>query len=180
MAAPKVKVRVMYSTKKAKVKTFATAIAEAFKCLVNDIPPAFPCDKERVVFIGMTIKDEPNDQLRLFCRQLTKQAAINVAIFVDGPDKAENKGLQTVIDILKEAGTNVLEDDIYYVNGGPALFGGKRFLWKKERKSFVGQKVLLQSFINKQTAVIFKYMAAFLIKFRDKNTPPAVLQKTPT
>lgn len=126
MAAPKVKVRVMYSTKKAKVKTFASAIAEAFKCLVNDIPPAFPCDKERVVFIGMTIKDEPNDQLRLFCRQLTKQAANNVAIFVDGPDKADNKGLQTVIDILKEAGTNVLTDDIYYVNGGPALFGGKK------------------------------------------------------
>ena len=74
----------------------------------------------------MTIKDYKNDQLRLFCRQLTKQAANNVALFVDGPNMSENKGLQTIIDILKEAGTNVLTDDIYYVNGGPALFGGKK------------------------------------------------------
>ena len=126
MAAPKVKVRVMYSSKKAKVKTFATAIAEAFKCIVNDVPPAYPCDKERVVFIGMTIKDAPTDQLRLFCRELTPQRAYNVALFVDGPKKEDNKGLQTIIETLKEAGTNVLEDDIYYVNGGPAIFGGKK------------------------------------------------------
>ena len=126
MAAPKVKVRVMHSTKKAKVKTFATAIAEAFKCLVNDVPPAYPCDKERVVFIGMTIKDAPDDKLRLFCRELTPARAHNVALFVDGPQLDNNPGLKTVIETLKEAGTNVLTDDIYYVNGGPAIFGGKK------------------------------------------------------
>lgn len=126
MAAPKVKVRVMYSTKKAKVKTFASAISEAFKCLCNEVPGDFPCDKERVVFIGMTIKDAPEDKLRLFCRELTLQRAQNVALFVDGPKGDENKGLQTIIDTLKEAGTNVLLDNIYYVNGGPAIFGGKK------------------------------------------------------
>lgn len=45
MAAPKVKVRVMHSTKKAKVKTFATAIAEAFKCIVNDVPRHIPATR---------------------------------------------------------------------------------------------------------------------------------------
>ncbi len=126
MAAPKVKVRVMHSTKKAKVKTFADAIAQAFKCLVNDVPPAFPCDKERVVFIGMTIKDSPDDKLRLFCRELTPARAHNVALFVDGPKLEDgNKGLQIVIDALKEAGTNVLTDNIYYVNGG-GIFAGKK------------------------------------------------------
>ena len=102
MAAPKVKVRVMYSTKKAKVKTFASAISEAFKCLCNEVPGDFPCDKERVVFIGMTIKDSPEDKLRLFCRELTKQRAHNVALFVDGPELASNPGLQLVIDTLKD------------------------------------------------------------------------------
>ena len=126
MAAPKVKVRVMYSTKKAKVKTFASAISEAFKCLCNEVPGDFPCDKERVVFIGMTIKDSPDDKLRLFCRELTPARAHNVALFVDGPKLDSNPGLKTVIETLKEAGTNVLTDDIYYVNGGPAIFGGKK------------------------------------------------------
>ena len=124
MAAPKVKVRVMHSTKKAKVKTFASAIAEAFKCRCDDVPPAFPCDKERVAFIGATLKDEPNDQLRRYARELTKERAVNVAIFVDGPKDCT--GLKTLIEILKEAGTNVMTDDIYYVNGGPAIFGGKK------------------------------------------------------
>ncbi|MBE6587274.1 MAG: hypothetical protein E7647_02530 [Ruminococcaceae bacterium] len=126
MAAPKVKVRVMYSTKKAKVKTFAEAISQAFKCLANQVPGDFPCDKERVVFIGMTIKDAPEDKLRLFCRELTPARAQNVALFVDGPKGDDNKGLKVIIDTLKEAGTNVLTDDIYYVNGGPAIFGGKK------------------------------------------------------
>ena len=126
MAAPKVKVRVMYSTKKAKVKTFAEAISQALKCLANAVPGDFPCDKERVVFIGMTIKDAPTDELRRFTRELTPARAHNVALFVDGPKLEENKGLQTVIETLKEAGTNVLEDKLYYVNGGPAFFGGKK------------------------------------------------------
>ncbi|MDD6094488.1 MAG: hypothetical protein PUC29_01960 [Clostridia bacterium] len=125
MAAANVKVKVVSSTKKAKVKTFANAIAQALKCIDYDVPPAFPCDKERVVFIGMTIKDAPDDKLRLFCRELTKQRAHNVALFVDGPQKEANKGLQTVIEVLKEAGTNVLDDDIYYVNGG-GIFAGKK------------------------------------------------------
>lgn len=126
MAAPKVKVRVMHSTKKAKVKTFATAISEAFKCRVDDVPPAFPCDKERVVFIGVTLNGAPDDKLRLFCRELNKSRAINVALFVDGPKVESNAGLKTIIDVLKEAGTNVLTDDIYYVDGGRALFGSKK------------------------------------------------------
>ena len=125
MAAANVKVKVVSSTKKAKVKTFANAIAQALKCIDYDVPPAFPCDKERVVFIGLTIKDAPDDKLRLFCRELTKQRAFNVALFVDGPKKESNKGLQTVIETLKEAGTNVLDDDIYYVNGG-GFFSGKK------------------------------------------------------
>lgn len=125
MASANVKVKVVSSTKKAKVKTYANAIAQALKCIDYDVPPAFPCDKERVVFIGMTIKDAPDDKLRLFCRELTKQRAYNVALFVDGPAKENNKGLQTVIETLKEAGTNVLEDDIYYVTVG-GLFAGKK------------------------------------------------------
>ena len=74
----------------------------------------------------MTIKDAPDDKLRLFCRELTPARAHNVALFVDGPQLDNNPGLKTVIETLKEAGTNVLTDDIYYVNGGPAIFGGKK------------------------------------------------------
>ena len=116
-----VKMRVIYSTTKKKVVTFATAIAEAFKCQTDDVPPAFPCDKEKLVVIIMTMKDEPNDKLRRFCGELNKARALNTALVVDGdPD---SKGVKMVKDILKEAGTNVI-DEVYTVNGG-GIFGKK-------------------------------------------------------
>ncbi len=113
-----VKMRVIYSTTKKKVVTFATAISEAFKCQVDDVPPAFPCDKEKLVIICMTMKDKPDDKLRRFCGELNKQRALNVALIVDG-DK-DSSGVKTVKDILTEAGTNVI-DDIYTIDGGGFL-----------------------------------------------------------
>ena len=44
-----IKMRVLYSSDKAKMKTFASALGEAFKCLVDAVPPGFPCEKERLV-----------------------------------------------------------------------------------------------------------------------------------
>lgn len=113
-----VKMRVIYSTTKKKVVTFATAISEAFKCQLDDVPPAFPCDKEKLVVIVMSIKDTANDKLRRFCGELNPARALNVALVVDG-DK-DGKGVQSVKEILKEAGTNVI-DDVYTVDGGGFL-----------------------------------------------------------
>ena len=137
-----VKMRVIYSTTKKKVVTFATAIAEAFKCQTDDVPPAFPCDKEKLVVIVMTVKDEPNDKLRRFCGELNKTRALNTALVVDGDPNS--KGVQQVKQILKEAGTNVIED-VYTVNGG-GIFGKKITL--EERTNIVKwvEKVISDTF----------------------------------
>ena len=134
--------RVIYSTTKKKVVTFATAIAEAFKCQTDDVPPAFPCDKEKLVVIVMSIKDEPEDKLRRFCGELNKTRALNTALIVDG-DPA-GKGVASVINILKEAGTNVIED-VYTVDGG-GIFGKKISL--EERTNIVKwvEKVISDTF----------------------------------
>ena len=126
-----VKMRVIYSTTKKKVVTFATAISEAFKCQVDDVPPAFPCDKEKLVVICMTMKDKPDDRLRRFCGELNKQRALNVALIVDG-DK-NSSGVKQVRDILTEAGTNVIED-VYTIDGG-GIFSKKISL--EERTNIV-------------------------------------------
>ena len=78
------KMRVMYSSKKGKVATYAEAIGQACGCLTNDIPPAYPADKERLVIIGVTLKGEPEDKVRRFCSELIPARAQNVALFVDG------------------------------------------------------------------------------------------------
>lgn len=137
-----VKMRVIYSTTKKKVLTFATAIAEAFKCQSDDVPPAFPCDKEKLVVIVMSIKDEPNDKLRRFCGELNKTRALNTVLVVDG-DPA-SKGVNQVKEILKEAGTNVIEE-VYTVDGG-GIFGKKISL--EERRDIVNwvQKIIDETF----------------------------------
>ena len=87
------KTRVMYSSKKGKLISFAEALAQECGCLANDIPPAYPADKERLVLIGLTLKVEPNDTVRRFCGELNSSRAQNVALFIDGkPDSdGENK-----------------------------------------------------------------------------------------
>ncbi|MBQ7669537.1 MAG: hypothetical protein IJS45_02305 [Clostridia bacterium] len=137
-----VKMRVIYSTTKKKVLTFATAIAEAFKCQSDDVPPAFPCDKEKLVVIVMSIKDEANDKLRRFCGELNKTRALNTVLVVDG--EPNSKGVNQVKEILKEAGTNVIEE-VYTVDGG-GIFGKKISL--EERRDIVNwvQKIIDETF----------------------------------
>lgn len=110
-----VKMRVMCASSKPKIKTYATALGEAFKCLVNDVPPAYPCDKERLVIIVVSLKGAPSDKLRLFCSELNATRAYNVALVVDNKDQEKN--VQILKDTLREAGTNVVED-VYYVKAG--------------------------------------------------------------
>ena len=115
------KMRVMYYSKKGKLVTFANAIGEAYGCLVNDIPPAYPADKERLVVLALTLGNtDPADEVRRFCKELYPNRAQNVVLLVDG--EANCRGEKIVKDVLKEAGTNVI-DKTYYVKCG--IFGKK-------------------------------------------------------
>ncbi|MBE6599205.1 MAG: hypothetical protein E7638_07175 [Ruminococcaceae bacterium] len=124
------KMRVMYSSKKGKMETYANAIGQACECLVNDIPPAYPADKERLVLIGVTMKGAPSDEVRRFCSELNPSRAQNVALFIDGPK--DSKGEQILKNTLQMAGTNVI-DKTYYVKCG--LFGKSISL--EERQAIV-------------------------------------------
>ncbi len=111
-----IKMRVLYWSKKAKIKTIANEIKKEFSLSHNSvdaIPPAFSCDKERIVILCISLKEQPDDQLRLFCRELTKQRAQNVALMIDGNEK----GAKYIKDILVQTGTNFI-DDILFVKGG--------------------------------------------------------------
>lgn len=124
------KMRVMYASKKGKLITFAEAIGQANGCLVNDIPPAYPADKERLVIIVLTLKGAPEDRVRRFCSELIPSRAQNVVLVVDGEKNSSAE--KQIKQILREAGTNVI-DDTYYVKCG--IFGKKISL--EERQAIV-------------------------------------------
>ena len=117
-----IKMRYLYASNKKKFATIGDIIKQKFELSVNNavdvIPPAYPCDEERFVFIGLTLKDEPENKVRLFCQQLDKTKAANVALIVDGNEKGAN----ALKDLLTSAGTNVFPE-VFFIKGGLPFLG---------------------------------------------------------
>ena len=109
-----IKMRVLYASNKKKIASMAQMIKAEFDLPVNAVDkieqPAYPCDKERIVFLMFSLKGEPSDVVRRFCGELNKGRANNVALIVDGNEAAAQK----MKDILVAAGTSVA-DEVFYV-----------------------------------------------------------------
>ena len=116
-----IKMRVLYASSKKKINNIANEIKAKYELAFNSvdvIPPAYPCDKERIVVLAISAKGDLSDAVERFCKELTKARAQNVALMIDGDQIAADK-LKT---ILTEAGTNVI-DEVHFVNGGFPIFG---------------------------------------------------------
>ncbi len=115
-----IKMRILYDTGKKKLKNIANEIKAHYELGVNAvdcIPPAYSCDKERVVILILSAKGDLKDSVRLFCGELNKSRAQNVALIVDGDKAAANRAKE----IIGEAGNRVYEE-VLYVKGGMPLF----------------------------------------------------------
>ncbi len=117
-----IKMRVLYASAQKKVAQMAQMISAEYELPINavdKIPPAYSCNNERIVILMLSLKGEPDDQLRLFCQELTKARAQNVALVIEGKEAAANR----MKDILTKAGTIVAEE-VHYVKGSFFSFMG--------------------------------------------------------
>ena len=112
------KTRVLYFSTKAKMISYADVIADMEQTKSDKIPPAYSCDKEKIVFLGLSVSRDIPDQLRLFLNGMDRTKAANIALFIDGKQDVAQK----YIDTVKKAGSNVL-DNVLYLSIG--LFSGK-------------------------------------------------------
>ena len=98
-----IKMRVLYDSKKKGMAQFAKVIADKYELSVNatsgKFPPEYPCDKERIVVLGLSAKGELSDDVRRFCSELNKTRASNVALLIDGDQATADK----VAEIIKNA-----------------------------------------------------------------------------
>ena len=113
-----IKMRVLVASPKKKMTTLANNIKNEFGLVPNAVdnsPPAYSCDKERIVILAIPAKQ--NSTVEKFCKELNKTRAANVAILIDGTadDAASLK------ETLRTAGTNVI-DEVFCTKCG--LFGG--------------------------------------------------------
>ena len=110
------RMRVLTQTTKGKLLTIAdevTKLIEADKA-TDVIMPAYPCDGERLIVIVATAKAEMPDSFQRFMRSLKKSVTANIAFIIDGtPENA-----QKIVDMAKTNDSNVIDDNILYLNGG--------------------------------------------------------------
>ena len=120
------KMRFLYYSKKSQMKQLAAAIKTEFGLAENNnatdiIPPAYSCENERLVILGISGKGELDDMVRRFCGELNKKKAQNVAILIDGDEKLA----QNTMEVLKAAGTNVIDNTKMVKFNGLPFIGGK-------------------------------------------------------
>ena len=120
------KMRFLYYSSKSKIKAMAELVKNEFELSQNHnaidiIPPAYPCENERLVILAVSGKGEPDDVLRRFCSELKKNKAQNIALVVDGDERMANR----LLEVLKETGTNIIED-VLYISAPFKLFGGSK------------------------------------------------------
>ena len=110
----KMKLRVLTATKKGKLLSLAKIVADEYSNYACDvIPPAYPCETERLVVIFLTAASSYSTAFEIFCKNLNKNTAQNVAVIVDG----DMTKAQPVIDMIRGAGCNFCEE-ILTIDGG--------------------------------------------------------------
>ncbi len=117
-----IKMRVLCTPGKKKLVSITQMIKKEFDLNINAadvIPPAYSCDKERLVVLVITCKGSLKDDIRLFISELNKNRAYNVALMIDG----NSDGDAYVRSLLATTGTNVCPETLY-INGGN-LFNSK-------------------------------------------------------
>ena len=108
-----IKMRVLYTPTKKKLADMANLIKAEYSLDVNAVDkilPAYSCNNERLVILMLSLKGEPDDQLRRFCGEMTKARSNNTALIINGTEAAANNMKET----LRAAGTNVI-DEVFYV-----------------------------------------------------------------
>ena len=120
-----IKMRVLYNSAKPKIKNIANDIKAHYELGVNAvdvIPPAYSCDKERVVIMILSAKGAHlDDSLRLFCQELTKARAQNIALMIDGNEAAANAVKEVLTNVAQN---NAVYNEVLYIKGGLPIIGG--------------------------------------------------------
>jgi hypothetical protein len=138
-----IKVRVLYFSNKGKMISLADAICAKIDCKSDAIPPAYPCENERLVIIGASVGKEIPNALRLFCAGLNKSRAHNVAFYIDGPKEAAAE----LKSLILAAGANPI-DDVHFCNGGLPLKFMKK-ISEEERSGIVAWATKIHAELSK-------------------------------
>ena len=77
------KAKSLHFSKSGSAQIIASELGRVYQSVCDQIPPAYPCEGEKVVFVGVEMTGKVPSPVDRFCRDLTPSRAQNVAIYVD-------------------------------------------------------------------------------------------------
>lgn len=117
------KMRILFFSKAGNSELMAQAISREQKAGCDKIPPAYPCEGEKLLFIGIeTNKKTPAREVVDFCNGLTPARAKNVAFFGIGPSF---EAIDVLKGIVAKNGVNVVGSTHQCVVKGGLFKAGK-------------------------------------------------------
>lgn len=99
----------------------------------DKIPPAYPCERERLLVAFVKTGKEPTNELKMFCGDLTKSRVENVAFIFDAPEATA----KALADSAVNAGCKLAIEPKY--TKFPGLFGGFSADAKADIKAFIAE-----------------------------------------
>lgn len=104
------KVKSLHYSKVGNAQIISGRLGEIYKCVSDQIPPAYPCESEKIVFVGIETNKKIERPVVDFCKTLTPARTQNVAFYVIGGD--DISGLDPIKEALKANGVNVAGDTL--------------------------------------------------------------------
>ena len=118
------KIRVLFQSKKGNTRKIAQAIASVVGDVVEELPPAYPCEGVKLLFLGGgTYAGKIDKKLSDFIHTLTPQRVKNVAVF--GTSGGQDAGIVQMKEMLKAQKINVLDEHFLCRGKFFLFFNGK-------------------------------------------------------
>lgn len=133
--AVKMKAKSLHFSKSGNVQPIASEIGRVMQCVCDQIPPAYPCEGEKVVFIGVEMNGKLPGAVDHFCKDLNPSRAKGVAFYVLNSN-GNTDGLSSIIDTMKKNGVETYGEPL-----GIAVKGG---LFKKGMPTDADTKKVLE------------------------------------
>lgn len=116
------KTKVYCFSKKGNTRKLAQALAADVKAVCDQLPPSYPPENEKLVFIGTGMYGGKADKsVVAFCQSLSTSRVKNVAFFATSSKGEAN--VADLVEIVKAKGIPVVGDT--YCVPCPSLFGNK-------------------------------------------------------
>ncbi len=118
------KAKSLHFSKGGDVQIIASEIGRVMQCVCDQIPPAYPCEGEKVVFIGISMNGKLPAAVDHFCKDLNPTRTKGVAFYVLN-NTGSTKGLDAIIEAMKKNGVNTVGEPLGIAVKGNLFKKGK-------------------------------------------------------